>query len=230
MNIQLGGGRCVTDNNCDAAEVFVLLLWLTYQLVLNFIPCRQLVGLGGLLWEADDLIGLFDLGQRYLGNGRQVLQAGVKKGVGRVTGERGSDLLEENGTVILWGVHVWAPSFTRDPPAWFCPGELSRSWERKRWTRCQFPRRTGKAPATHFLSSGPHHRGQRCPRPRTSPGSERSARWRKAGNREQEVKRRRARKRIKAPPPVAFYITFGHKLFQKVSWGDKNQQHHHGEV
>lgn len=77
----------LTQRNCDAAEAFVLLLRLTYELVLNFIPCWQLVGLGGLHWEADDLIGLFHLGQRNLGDGRQVLQAGVKKGVGGMTRE-----------------------------------------------------------------------------------------------------------------------------------------------
>lgn len=51
----------------------------TYELVLNLVSCWQLVGLGGLHRQADDLIGLLYLGQHYLGNGWQVLQAGVEK-------------------------------------------------------------------------------------------------------------------------------------------------------
>lgn len=102
----------LTKHNCDAAEVFILLLRLTYELVLNFISCWQLVGLGGLHWEADDLIGLFDLGQCYLGNRWQVLEAGVKKGVGRMTRERRSDLSEEKRTVIHGRIHSYAPTIT----------------------------------------------------------------------------------------------------------------------
>lgn len=69
-----------------------MVLRLTYELVLNLISCWQLVGLGGLHGQADDLIGLLYLGQHYLGNGWQVLQAGVEKGVGRVARKGRSDL------------------------------------------------------------------------------------------------------------------------------------------
>lgn len=69
-----------------------MFLRLTYELVLNLVSCWQLVGLGGLHRQADDLIGLLNLGQYYLGNGWEVLQAGVVKGVGRVAGEGGGDL------------------------------------------------------------------------------------------------------------------------------------------
>lgn len=69
-----------------------MVLRLTYELVLNLISCWQLVGLGGLHRQADDLIGLLYLGQHYLGNGWQVLQAGVEKGVGRVARKGRSDL------------------------------------------------------------------------------------------------------------------------------------------
>lgn len=65
---------------------------LTYELVLDFVSCRQLVGLGGLHRQADDLIGLLYLGQHHLGHGWQVLQAGVEKGVGWVVWEGRSDL------------------------------------------------------------------------------------------------------------------------------------------
>lgn len=168
----------LTKHNCDAAQVFILLLRLTYEIVLNFISCWQLVGLGGLHREADDLIGLFDLGQCHLGHGWQVLEAGVKKGIGGMTRERRSDLSEEKRTVIHWGICIYAPTITwgqANPPVWFCPVELSQSWERKMWSRCQFLHRMGRAPVTRFLSSGPHHRGQRCPRRQTSRGLERSA-------------------------------------------------------
>lgn len=101
-------------HNCDAAEVFILLLRLTYELVLNFISCQQLVGLGGLHREADDLIGLFDLGQCYLGHGWQVLEAGVKKGVGGMTWERRSDLLEEKRKVILGGKSTFMLQLLRE--------------------------------------------------------------------------------------------------------------------
>lgn len=65
---------------------------LTYELVLNLVSCRQLVGLGGLHRQADDLIGLLYLGQHHLGNGRQVLQARVEEGIGRVAREGRRDL------------------------------------------------------------------------------------------------------------------------------------------
>ena len=73
---------------------------LTYELVLNLISCWQLVGLGGLHRQADDLIGLLYLGQHYLGDGRQVFQAGVVKGVSRVAREGRSDLWRGNGQGI----------------------------------------------------------------------------------------------------------------------------------
>lgn len=74
-----------------------MVLRLTYELVLNFVSCWQLVGLGRLHRQADDLIGLLYLGEHYLGNGWQVLHAGIKKGVGRMAGERRSDLWSGNG-------------------------------------------------------------------------------------------------------------------------------------
>lgn len=67
-------------------------LRLTYERVLNLISCWQLVGLGWLHRQADDLIGLLYLGKGYLGNRREVLQAGVIKGVGRVAREGRCDL------------------------------------------------------------------------------------------------------------------------------------------
>lgn len=78
-------------------------LRLTYEFVFNFISCGQLVGLGGLHRQADDLIGLLYLGQHYFGNGWQVLQAGVEKGVGRVAREGRSDLWEKSKWMrLLW--------------------------------------------------------------------------------------------------------------------------------
>lgn len=55
-----------------------------------------MVGLRRLHGQADDLIGLLYLSQRYLGDGRQVLHAGVVKGVGRVVREGRSDLWRGN--------------------------------------------------------------------------------------------------------------------------------------
>lgn len=59
-----------------------------------------MVGLGGLHRQADDLIGLLYFGQHYLGDGWQVLQAGVEKGVGRVAREGGGDLWRGNNSGI----------------------------------------------------------------------------------------------------------------------------------
>lgn len=88
-----------------------MVLRLTYELVLNLISCWQLVGLGGLRRQADDLIGLLYLGQHYLGNGWQVLQAGVEKGVGRVARKGRSDLQRRNGQEIVGGINFYATSF-----------------------------------------------------------------------------------------------------------------------
>lgn len=63
------------------------LIGLTYELVFDLVPCRQLVGLGGFHRQADDLIGLLYLGQCHLGNGWEVLQAGVEERVGRMAWE-----------------------------------------------------------------------------------------------------------------------------------------------
>lgn len=64
-----------------------------------------MVGLGGLHGQADDLIGLLYLGQHYLGDGWQVLQARVVEGVGGVAREGRSDLWWGKGqgiTVNMW--------------------------------------------------------------------------------------------------------------------------------
>lgn len=76
----------------DSKFLIFILLRLTYELVFNFVSCWQLVGLGGFLRQADDLIGLLYLGQRYLGNGWEVLQTRVVEGVGRMARDRRGDL------------------------------------------------------------------------------------------------------------------------------------------
>ena len=62
------------------------------MLLFDLVVSWQLVGLCGLHRKADDLIGLLYLGQRHLGDGWEVFQAWVEKGVGRVVGGGGGDL------------------------------------------------------------------------------------------------------------------------------------------
>lgn len=62
-------------------------LWLTYELLFNLVSSWKLVGLGGLHYQTDDLVGFLYLGQHDLGNRWQVFEAGIEKWVGRVARE-----------------------------------------------------------------------------------------------------------------------------------------------